>query len=81
MERLKTKKMDVSAEAKAKAADIFEKIGTKQIMGHARIQHPGQAAVNRYILEDESEVMEDDTGKPVAKWPEQESKEKRVQNE
>jgi hypothetical protein len=51
----------------AESAKIFGKIGTKQVVGHARIKHANQDADNIYMLQDGSEVMEDDAGKKVKK--------------
>lgn len=45
------------------AAKIFpEKKDGKQIIGLSRICEPGKAGINRYTLEDGSEVVEDDSG-------------------
>lgn len=46
------------------------KIGNKQVIASARIQHPGEQAVNWYTLEDGSEIIRDDTNK-FAAWPDE----------
>lgn len=69
MKRVK-KPTQNQAELLAEAAKHFEKIGEKQIIGHVRISHPGQPAVNRYTLEDGAEILEDDDGNPIQEWPE-----------
>lgn len=38
-----------------------------QVVGHARRQEPGKAAVNWYHFEDGTEVVRDDAGNP-AEW-------------
>lgn len=56
-------------EEKADAAEVHGKKGGKQIMGVRRRQIRGQAAVNKFLLEDGTEVMEKDNGDAAAKWP------------
>lgn len=42
----------------------------KQIVGMGQVKNPGKLAVNLYILEDDSEIMEDEKGNAVKEWPE-----------
>jgi len=67
--RLKKQKTISQAEIDA-AAEKYKTEGGKQVIGHARVQHPGEPAVTKYTLEDGSELMELDDGTPVQDWPE-----------
>jgi|GEM_PF-6120563 len=83
MNRLKIEVETLEQKSKKiiEASKHFEKIDNKQIVGHSRVKHPNQPAVNLYVLEDGTEVMEDDEGKAVTKWPEPVRNKKAVEAE
>lgn len=52
------------------AGKHFGKKGGKQIMGVSEIRHSGEKRNYKYLLEDGSEVREDEDGAKIPKMPE-----------
>ena len=64
-----TKSRDLTAEEITELKEAGRVRGGKAIVSKARIKNPNQQGVNMYVLEDGTEIMENDAGQAVAKWP------------